>query len=125
MDVTQNFTGADLARQADEAQTPLMRAKARSKGGAKVNACPYGCDLESLDEHGYCRHLVGFTNATDEEIRSGQATFEPMVQVKDRRVVQGGKPKVVQKTDKIVRITISARVYRDVDATDKNAKPAA
>lgn len=27
-----------------------------------VNYCPCGCTLEDLDEHGYCDHLVGFTN---------------------------------------------------------------
>lgn len=26
------------------------------------NHCPFGCCLADLDEHGYCRHLVGFTN---------------------------------------------------------------
>lgn len=26
------------------------------------NHCPCGCDLDDLDEHGYCRHLIGFSN---------------------------------------------------------------
>lgn len=28
----------------------------------KENHCPFGCETEKLDEHGYCHHLVGFTN---------------------------------------------------------------
>lgn len=26
------------------------------------NLCPFGCTEERLDENGYCRHLVGFTD---------------------------------------------------------------
>jgi hypothetical protein len=30
--------------------------------GEIINYCPFGCPKEDLDEYGYCRHLVGFTN---------------------------------------------------------------
>jgi hypothetical protein len=34
------------------------------------NHCPFGCGDSDLDSHGYCDHLIGFTN-------DGQ-TFEPL-----------------------------------------------
>ena len=39
--------------------SPLMAAKARAHQGEKVNACPFGCDLDGLDEHGYIRPGLG------------------------------------------------------------------
>jgi len=106
--------------------TPLMKAKTEAITGQKVNFCPYGCEDGDLDEHGYCRHLVGFTN-------DGKL-FEPMYRTEGgRRVVrcemQPKHPgdrgpdvemvpvlKPVLKTDKLVQITVSYRVYRNVDA---------
>ncbi len=107
------------------AVSELMKAKAANTTGEKVNFCPFGCGDEELDDNGYCRHLVGFTN-------DGK-TFEPMVRKGGRRVVQvhrdrvevveGGEKtfefgppvlEVVQKGDQLVKITISSRVYRDV-----------
>lgn len=92
------------------------------------NHCPYGC--ESVDERGYCRHLVGFTN-------NGK-TLEPIIYIKDKDgeqtglvVVRGGKKtQPVEKGDKLVNPThiqkdvqgllhnanewVSSRVYRDL-----------
>ncbi len=33
-----------------------------SKAGVPDNHCPFGCERADLDEFGYCKHLVGFTN---------------------------------------------------------------
>lgn len=30
--------------------------------GRKFNACPCGCTDQMLNQHGYCRHLIGWTN---------------------------------------------------------------
>lgn len=108
--------------------SPLMRAKGKAHQGEKVNFCPFGCDDSGLDENGYCRHLVGFTN-------DGKG-YEPLVRRKGRRVVcvkremiESGRgedgekeyewgppqPEAIRKSDKLVPITVSARVYRDVD----------
>jgi hypothetical protein len=103
--------------------TPLMWAKSRALSGAKVNACPFGCTPSHLDENGYCRHLVGFTN-------DGQF-YEPMIRGTDgRRVVRckmeedpdlsvPGEEKVlrpirlaVEEGDQLVPISASSRVYR-------------
>lgn len=122
--------------------SPLMKAKAEATTGEKVNFCPFGCTTAQIDDHGYCRHLVGFTN-------DGKH-YEPMVRGKDgRRVIRvrmaptgetiedtsyedDGSPitnviqvmapqlEPVQRSDKLVQATVSARVYRDVD----NAKVA-
>lgn len=99
--------------------SPLMVARSKASLGEKLNFCPFDCPEEELDENGYCRHLVGFTNDGD--------VMEPMVEVRGtgpdpavRRVVQGAKKEPVRKTDKLVRITVSSRVYRDVD--QKQAK---
>jgi len=76
--------------------------------GEKINFCPHGCPDDDLDENGYCRHLVGFTN----EPRLG-GTYEPMVvNDKGRRVVMGQSPQKIQKGDQFVQITVSYRVYR-------------
>jgi hypothetical protein len=70
--------------------------------------CPFGCrmDDEGVDQNGYCRHLVGFTN-------DGK-TMEPLV--KHRFHQSHGAPQPVRKDDVLVRVTVSYRVYRNVDA---------
>lgn len=105
--------------------SPLMQRKAAAQKNEVVNACPFGCGVQQLDENGYCKHLVGFTN--------DQKSYEPMVRKGGRRVVQcrmeptgevhpdEGEPLLAPKlervrdTDKLVQITTSYRVYRDVD----------
>lgn len=89
--------------------SPLMAAKAKQSEGQKVNFCPFGCTVEDLDDHGYCEHLVGFT--TDEQ------TLEPLItDEKGRKRTLGAKEFVrpVKPSDKLVRITTSFRVYREI-----------
>jgi hypothetical protein len=70
-----------------------------------VNACPFGCDDKSLDECGYCGHLVGFTN--------GGTLYEPRVRQANGRVITtGARKQKLQRGDILVQITTSARVYR-------------
>jgi hypothetical protein len=86
----------------------LMVAKSRAALGEKVNFCPFNCGLEDLDDLGYCEHLIGFT--TDGK------TLEPMVaDSRGRKKVLGGKEheQKVRPTDKLIRITVSSRVYRE------------
>jgi len=122
--------------QRKDMRSELLKAQARAGAGEKVNFCPFGCEDEQLDEHGYCRHLIGFTN--------DKKNFEPMVRVKrGRKVVRvrkegtgefvrdmeeddEGNPVMVEEeimkpvlepvlsTDKLVQISISYRVYRDI-----------
>ncbi len=105
--------------------SPLMEAKGLASQGEKVNFCPFGCELEDLDDQGYCKHVAGFTNDGVE--------MEPLVTVNGRRLVQvplvtneAGKQvpryEKVRKTDKLVRITTSSRVYRE---TKDDKQPAA
>lgn len=90
-----------------------MAAKAGSTNGDKVNACPFGCTMEDLDDNGYCDHLVGFTN-------DGK-TLEPMIldPKTGKRIVRvplkDGKPQLlpVLKGDQLEPISVSSRVYRD------------
>lgn len=104
-------------------RSPLMRAKSKAKSGVKVNACPFGCEDHALDEHGYCKHLVGFSN--------DKKHYEPQVIARGRRVVkvdmvpdpersgEGDEPALkarllpVDKDDVLVQITTSWRVYRN------------
>ncbi len=117
--------------------SPLMRAKSQCQNGEKVNACPFGCEIEQIDDQGYCRHLVGFT------IPGSETEFEPLVLRRGRRVIQVAREKVlmgelaedgkedwhwgdpiyetVQKGDQLVRITTCCRVYRDVDKVKPKA----
>lgn len=110
-------------------RSPLMRAKAIAGANEKVNFCPFGCTVEDIDENGYCDHVIGFTN-------DGK-TYEPMILGEDgRRRVKVDMAKVGERrdakgkmhpimkpvlpsllpTDKLVQITTSSRVYRDVNA---------
>lgn len=130
-------------RDKNPALSPLMekRAAVRSSGMV-VNACPFNCEGDDLDEKGLCRHLIGYTNNTEEECRAGKGQYEPLVYEGDSRMVRvererkpamgpGGKKVTVEgkpilppvlKSDKLVRITTSCRVYRDVDA-EQTKKP--
>jgi hypothetical protein len=62
-----------------------------------TNHCPFGCRDDQLDAHGYCRHLIGWTE-------DGR-TFELRVNPAQRQPILG--------TDRIVTTGVSARVYRD------------
>lgn len=90
------------------ALSPLMVAHSRNGVGEKVNFCPFGCPGDDLDEFGYCRHLVGFTN----EPREG-GVLEPMHQRGGRRYVDSSALEKVRKGDRFVQITVSYRVYRE------------
>ena len=116
---------------------PPAPEPAQEKPGGVQNHCPFLCNIEKLDELGYCKHLMGFTT-------NGQ-TFEPlklrMRQVfdiyagKPMRDEQTGKPiletdntyyvdgrveslQLVQKSDVVKFVTqdgkpaVSGRVYR-------------
>ncbi len=84
-------------------------AQKAKKLGLVVNACPFGCESDDLDDLGYCRHLVGFT--------SDRQTLERLeaepAEGKDKRMVQGHQCEAVRRTDKLVRITSNYRVYRE------------
>lgn len=120
----------------------------RSQGFKPTGICPFHCDEHEMDEHGYCRHLVGFTNATDREIQEGKGLMEPMKRRRGRYVVQvpreryrtdeveeeeerdaegnlhtievpvweEGPPQLepILATDQVIRLTATARVYRNV-----------
>jgi hypothetical protein len=94
--------------------TPLMRAKAAATTGEKVNFCPFGCTMEDLDDHGYCRHLVGFTN-------DGKTMEPTSINDMGRQITLGAVKQPVVKGDQLVPITVSSRVYRDLDAKDAKA----
>lgn len=129
----------------------LMRAKSKA-GNKQVNACPYGCKTEHLDQSGYCRHLVGFTTPGDpgfgrgdpqsQDYQDGDLKMEPMVRVeggrravrvkmvpdKERSLDDENDPIMkpvldpVLKGDRLEQITTSWRVYRDVKVEVKQKK---
>jgi hypothetical protein len=135
-DIAQIRTPSDR----NDAMSPLMKAKAKLQTGQRAYACPYGCAEGRTDEHGYCRHLIGFTNNSEAECKKGLGWYEPMIKGADgRRLVmvrrqpvakmpnynyddeesedvEEGAPilEKVLPSDILVRITISSRVYRDV-----------
>ncbi len=86
--------------------SPLMKAKRGLLTGQVANLCPFGCSDGHLDDYGYCFHLVGFSN--------DKKTYEPLVSKNGRRSNEGKKKEQVKKADKLLRITTSYRVYRDV-----------
>ncbi len=86
----------------------LMLAKGRQAQGERLNFCPFGCAIADLDDNGYCRHLVGFTEDRKE--------MEPMVMgegfLAGRKQVRGDLKEPVRGSDQFVRITTCYRVYR-------------
>lgn len=104
-----------------DTRSALLKAKAKASGGVVAEACPYGCKPDDgMDDLGYCRHLVGFSN--------DQKTYEPLVRMPNgmRRIQlprnSRGKPLPLpekQKGDKFVRISTSYRVYRE-DVPDED-----
>lgn len=91
------------------------------------NHCPFGCEVSELDDHGYCDHLVGFTN-------DGKVIEKVFRDDKGITHVSSKKTDEVQKADKLVnpervieegaikRIAkswVSDRVYRRSAKTHK------
>lgn len=114
--------GLEATRKKDNL-SDLMRAKARCLTGEKVNACPYGCDMEDIDDNGYCKHLVGFTNdGKGMEPMVMDDRGRRMVRVKSEITDEGKTRRLLEpvlKTDKLVKITVSSRVYREVAKQSK------
>ena len=83
----------------------LMKAlRNPERDGDVVNFCPFGCGSHELDNHGYCAHLVGFTN--------GGTTYEPRELDQFGRIFTNGANRQPMKRGfKMVKITTSARVY--------------
>lgn len=115
--------------------SPLMYAKARTKSGHKVNACPFGCTMQQLDQNGYCRHLVGFTVPGDDkyyypQVRTGggRRIVKPRTVVDEELSCDGEEPimktvaEPVKDGDLLVLITSCHRVYRDVPLPPKAEK---
>lgn len=128
----ENETSVELLNKQKNVLSELMKAKKNAKNGQVVNACPFHCKDSSLDEHGYCKHLVGITVPGDD------TRFEPMRRIKGRYQIVVPRDKVVfpllegeedsdkpayewgppqygkvEKGDVLVRITVSSRVYRE------------
>ena len=93
------------------------------------NHCPMGCEKWELDEHGYCAHLVGFTN---------RGKLMETIAYNDRGFIQVRHDLVapVEKGDKLVNPEkvihdqagshvmqewVSARVYRKKTAEEVDA----
>ncbi len=97
--VTRTATGEFRRREPDPHSvnyTPLREAIVEAnKVGGDVNACPFGCEDEDLDERWYCHHLVGFTN----DVKMG---YEPLVLCPDgrRRV----KPRTIRRGKRTITL---------------------
>lgn len=122
------FLPQDVA--VEDHRTDFQKAQAALRNGHVLNCCKtdgFGCPDEALWEHGYCRHLVGFTLPGDNKV------FHP---IKERgktgsksssfKFIDGDDPQPVLPSDKLVPVTeIFSRVYRDVDVKKKTDKAAA
>ena len=80
---------------------------------APDNHCPFGCRTPELDEHGYCRHLIGFTLPGNEKFMEPRV---PRFNLQDPPQVVGyfvdGKQKgPVPKNAQLERLTVCSRVY--------------
>lgn len=117
--------------------SPLMYAKGRAKSGRKVNACPFGCKDQQIDQNGYCRHLVGFTVPGDDKYyypmqlsAQGRRVVVPRTEKDEELSCEGEEPVFkqiadpVREGDLLVLISNCHRVYRNVPAPQKKAKSA-
>jgi hypothetical protein len=98
-----------------------------SAGGHVVNACKpnlekmgeIGCEDEELDEHGRCRHLVGYTDPDNRRMFFKRIVIDhvggistPPRRIRPMETLNGANPEMVLKTDVTDRITTCHRVYR-------------
>lgn len=108
----------------------LMQRLARAGKGEVVNLCPFGCQDHELDAQGYCDHLVGFTIPLPGSAGEDTKHFEPMKLRKGPmgkvtgRFTDGSDIKPVLPGDKLERITICSRVYREKPEAPVEAKKA-
>ncbi len=92
------------------------------------NHCPFHCRPETLDENGYCPHLVGFANLDAEKPDIGQKieavvrTPRNLLMVEGKRILQvqdGDKVvnpesvQIIEGVKHLVKRWVSARVYRE------------
>ena len=122
-------TDAGALENRRDPRSDLMKAKAKNSQKNTVNACPFGCQLEDLDDQGYCHHLVGFTCwGPQGEDKKMMEVFEPPQMPypegsKNRNLLLGhrcvnGKKRVpIPKGAQLVKITVCSRVY-DPKAVD-------
>lgn len=110
---------SDFKRKRDEADDPR-----------EVNACPFGCEHADLDELGYCKHLIGFTNAPLPEGKIEKDPQPHMIEdilsdkpkgALQRRQVEAGRSQPLKVGDVLVRITSSSRVYRKTPPVEAKA----
>lgn len=101
-------------------RSALLRAISKARGRV-VNACPYGCQDEELDQSGYCHHLIGFT------LRGNDRMFHPIKHRPNRDGTpsefvfsDGSDPQYVLPTDHLEPGSGSARVYRKVPVAVKS-----
>jgi hypothetical protein len=102
-----------------DTRSKLMKSKAAA-GGLIVNACPFGCEDHELDAEMYCRHLVGFTDPSNDRCtsrssggRSQDGRGPEAVPVRGRR-----RPAPVQAGDQLVR----SRPARGCTATPRQTR---
>ena len=115
----------------DDLRSDYLKALAKTKGGHTLNVCKtdgFGCEDHELDQNGHCRHLIGATIPGDDK------HFEPV----KTRLPADGKPlpkgvvgfrysdgsdvQDVLPGDKLVKISVSSRVYRNVDVAPAEPK---
>lgn len=124
------------AHKASANHSPLKKAMDAADGrNVVVVWCPFGCDLKGHDSLGFCPHVVGFVNQTQDggEPPVG-AEFEPLLPPEAgsrRRRVDGQRRLVLAREHRLERITSSYRVYHEGGyeylrkALDRAAQPAA
>lgn len=101
-------------KQANHSELLKAQAVARQTGHT-ANLCPFGCTSQELDDFGYCRHLIGFTQPQNP--KQFETFMPPDKEDGMRRRVDGKQIRPVKPGDVVVPISSAAgsRVYRDVD----------
>ena len=112
--------------QMDPRVAALPRNAAAKPKGSIPLLCPFGCGRKEVNESGYCKHLIGFTDDNHNmELRQPQITKNGDDTGYEKVGTRRAK---VLPTDWIVEMNSpTSRVYRDVDnkGLEPNLKPRA
>lgn len=102
------------AKQKRNNWSPEFKELMEAAEGVVVNLCPYGCEEEHLQEHGYCQHLIGFTVPGKPKEMEPFSTWTNAYGVKDRRFTDGTRRCPVPEGSKLIQLSVNHRVYHEL-----------
>lgn len=99
-------------------RSDYLKARAHS-GGQTLNFCPFGCEDHTLDDRGFCLHMIGNTHQPEHEGERPK-TFSPLKYQRsldgqilyDTLTIDGTDSQQVLASDVLVLVSVDSMVYR-------------